>query len=248
MLLLLTMDVVSVIVVFMETLGELKEQDAQYSLDRLVELANRLLPRCLPEEKYDARMRVEVSPRLVRHLTTLGVLDDAIRQGREARYTYRHLVQLLVARRLMAEGYSAAASKRLIAGQDSTKLEAFLSGGAQVTVDTSQPAAAEFTVVEEEDRLRIQETNPALEYISKLRESQAGTGAGRRNPAPAPQLTPAPAPVRQEPPQRWTHIRIQPALELHVREDFILPSSPQERDALLQVILQQLKHSSARRR
>lgn len=233
---------------FMESLAQLKEQDTRYSLDRMVALANRLLPRCLPEEKYDARMREEVSPRLVRHLTTLGVIDDAIRHGREARYTYRHLIQLLVARRLMAEGYSAAASQRLIAGQDTAKLEAFLAGGAQVTVDVGQPAADAVELAEGGMNPAAPGSNPALDYISKLRESQLGHPGILRNPAPSPPGMSAPAQPLQEPPRRWTRIPIQPGLEVHVREDYVLPSSPQERDNLLQAILQEVKLSSVRRR
>jgi hypothetical protein len=60
-----------------------------------------------------------------------GTLDEALREGREARYTGMHLLQLLVVRRLMAEGYTTGAIKKLIAGASIERLEALLEGEAQ---------------------------------------------------------------------------------------------------------------------
>lgn len=110
------------------------ELGARYSLDELVAVANRLLPRFLPQERRGSKLNEAVNPRLVRHLSTLGLLDEAGREGREARYEHRHLLQLLVARRLMAQGYSTGAIKKLTRGARDDELEALLHGGAQLTV------------------------------------------------------------------------------------------------------------------
>ena len=44
--------------------------------------------------------------RLLRHYASVRVVDKPSRQGREAVYTYRHLLQFLTARRLMKQGFA----------------------------------------------------------------------------------------------------------------------------------------------
>src|SRR4051794_28350389 len=103
-----------------------RENGALFSLDELVAEANRLLPRYLSEQVSDARVRSEVNARLVRHLTTIGVLSEALREGREARYNERHLLQLLAARRLMSEGHGTSTIRQLLADADEAALQALL--------------------------------------------------------------------------------------------------------------------------
>ena len=75
-----------------------------WSLEEFVDAANRLLPGFLPaaEDRPGSagKVRDEVNIRLVRHYANLGLLDDNAREGREARYGFRHLLQLLLVRRL----------------------------------------------------------------------------------------------------------------------------------------------------
>ena len=44
--------------------------------------------------------------RLVRHYVSIGIVDNSIREGREARYGFRHLLQYVTARRLLKHGFS----------------------------------------------------------------------------------------------------------------------------------------------
>jgi DNA-binding transcriptional MerR regulator len=44
--------------------------------------------------------------RLLRHYASVNVVDKPSRQGRDAVYTYRHLLQFLAARRLLKQGFS----------------------------------------------------------------------------------------------------------------------------------------------
>ena len=44
--------------------------------------------------------------RLLRHYASVNVVDKPGRQGRDAVYTYRHLLQFLAARRLMKQGFA----------------------------------------------------------------------------------------------------------------------------------------------
>ncbi|HZJ09143.1 MAG TPA: hypothetical protein VFD39_05570, partial [Trueperaceae bacterium] len=74
-------------------------REGAWSLDEFVEHTNRLLPELLPKES-SKRAADPVNQRLVRHYATQGLLDEPLKEGREARYLYRHLLQLLVVRRL----------------------------------------------------------------------------------------------------------------------------------------------------
>ena len=72
-----------------------------WSIDDLVAQVNQQLPQVLP---VDSRAREEVTSRLVRYYTTERLIDEPLKVGREARYQSRHLLQILVIRKLLAEG------------------------------------------------------------------------------------------------------------------------------------------------
>lgn len=50
----------------------------------------------------------EGNERLLRHYVSIGVVDKPSREGRDALYGFRHLVQFVAARRLLAEGFPLA--------------------------------------------------------------------------------------------------------------------------------------------
>lgn len=50
----------------------------------------------------------EGNERLLRHYVSMGVVDKPAREGRDALYGFRHLVQFVAARRLLAEGFALA--------------------------------------------------------------------------------------------------------------------------------------------
>lgn len=50
----------------------------------------------------------EGNERLLRHYVSVGVVDKPLREGRDANYGFRHLVQYIAARRLLAEGFTLA--------------------------------------------------------------------------------------------------------------------------------------------
>ncbi|PYE53487.1 MerR family transcriptional regulator [Deinococcus yavapaiensis] len=178
------------------------------TLDAFVELANATLPHVLPLDKT-GRAKDEVNPRLVRHYTTQGLLDEPLKVGREARYTRRHLLQLLALRRFMHEGHGATALHKVLSGKSDDALEALLLGTATFEV---QPSAA---------------ANPALAYLDSLRGSSPP-------PAPMPRATPAPSSV---PPERYTRLAVRPDLELHVGPAFQAPKTPAERARLADALL-----------
>lgn len=202
----------------MTSLQQLALTNPHWSLEDFVQAVNDWLPQFLPLAEK-SRIQDEVNPRLVRYYTTQGLLDKPLRAGREARYTYRHLLQLLVVRRLLMEGYSSPAIEKLVISKANSDLEALLQGGVQLSVEAA---------------------NPALAFLQQVQQRSAVP--------PAPMALSASPPVPEaalasEPsPARWTRLEILPGLELHLREDFVYPNSVQEQQNLLQLIGQRLAH------
>ncbi len=222
-------------------LQQIAQQQPEMVLDRFVEVTNDLLPQFLPDQSSGNRGQEPVNPRLVRHYTTQGWLDKPLKQGREARYTYRHLLQLLVLRRLLAEGYSTSSIGSLLGGQSDAALENILQGGVQIKVEAANPALAFLAQIRDRpapslpDRsaLAQQRSLPAFQALPKTSAS-----------APA---APLPSQVAQ-PPQTWTRLDILDGLELHVRQDFVAPSTAHERDSLLRLIADHLAHLKSTQR
>ena len=214
-------------------LQQIAQAQPEWDLEALVETANNLLPQFLPDlADPQGRSPETVNPRLVRYYTTQGVIDRPLRQGREARYTYRHLLQLLVVRRLLPEGYSTAAIQP-IAAKANGDLEALLQGGVQLTVEAANPALA---------FLQSVQSRSAPAARSKVR-SQSPSAPAARAMAPPPAASPAPTGMAPPPlpPAQWRRVTVLPGLEVQVRADFVPPSTPQELENLLQLIAQALK-------
>lgn len=223
----------------MSTLQQIAQQQPEYDLDRFVEATNDLLPQFLPDQATGSRGQEPVNPRLVRHYTTQGLLDKPLKQGREARYRYRHLLQLLAVRRLLAEGYSASSIGSLIGGQGNAVLEDLLQGGVQLTVEAANPALAFLSQIRERGESSTQERSAP----SRKRASGPVLQAPPSASAPAPDLdSSAPSP------QTWTRLDLLEGLELHIREDFVLPATAHERERLLQLIADRLTNLNSSRR
>lgn len=213
-----------------------------WSLEDFVDTANQLLPQFLPlsESRTESRLEAErrgseaedINPRLVRYYASQGLLDKPLRQGREARYVYRHLLQLLVIRRLLMEGYSSTAIAPITSTRANTELEALLQGGVQLTVEAANPALAYLNQIKaRQPRAMDAPPMPPPAAPSPMARSAAGAyGEGGRSPqAPHPESS------------NWVRVELLPGLELHLRDDFQLPKSPHEQTRLLQLITQRLE-------
>jgi DNA-binding transcriptional MerR regulator len=203
----------------MNTLQRLALSNPSWSLEEFVQVTNDLLPQFLPTQRGNTRVREEVTSRLVRHYTTLSMVDEPLKEGRYAIYTYRHLLQILVVRRLLSEGFGANAIAQLALKQTNTELENLLSGGVQLSVT---PA------------------NPALAYLQDIQQRHS-------TPSLPNKFTPAPTPAPMNT-SHWIRLEIMPGLELHIRDDFNYPNSPNEQQTLLQHIIQMLKHFANKRK
>ena len=65
----------------------------------------------------------KLTERLIRYYAAEGVLDKPDRLGREAAYHFRHLLQLLIARRLVDEGVSLVAISKFNLNKSTDELE-----------------------------------------------------------------------------------------------------------------------------
>lgn len=211
----------------MNTLQQFAESSSDWSLEQLVEIANQLLPQFLPSQESSHRVQEDINPRIVRHYTTTSLIDKPYKEGREARYTYRHLLQLLVVKRLQSEGYSSVSINQLTLSKSNQELESLLQGGIQLTVEAA---------------------NPALAFLQQVKARHSSDPAfpikGKPTAKPQPQNS-----IPQSPQAlQWSRFEILSGLEIHIREDFAYPSSDQERQNLLQLISQYLLTLASKRR
>ncbi len=232
-----------------------------WTLDELVELANRLLPDYLPKES-SGRSADEVNQRLVRHYTTLGLLPETRRDGREVRYLFAHLLRLLVLRRLLADGFSSQAIKRMFEGAAEQDLEGVLAGGVKVElVPERDPATADARAA----FLRRLRGSAGLAPLSEgAPAAAAGPAAKARASAPrsvmqgrrleaeeiasaeAKPVVPLPAAPAQA--AEWSRIELEDGLELHVRDDYRFPVHRQGDEELSQSIKLHLLQLEQRRK
>jgi DNA-binding transcriptional MerR regulator len=185
-----------------------------WSLEDLVAQVNQQLPQVLP---VDSRAREEVNSRLVRYYTTERLIDEPLRVGREARYQSRHLLQILVIRKLLAEGLKMSGIGNLARRHSDEQLHQMLTRPVSL-----QPATP----------------NPALEYLAQINPSSQIPVRM----APLPSFLTDPIHTSPAHPLVATHHRIQvePHLELSVEEGFVFPNSPAEMKDLLERIEQAL--------
>ena len=207
----------------MKPLTDIAQESPHWSLPEFVAMVNAYLPRYLPLESSSAKVRDQVTPRLIRHYNTQGMLDEPDKEGREARYTYRHLLQILVVRRLLAEGYASHVIGNLATSKRNDELEALLQGGVQM----------EITVA-----------NPALAFLHQIQERESMHSSSHTIRS----AVRAKAPVTQPEATQWTRLEIMPGLELHISSDFPYPNSSREQRNLWQHIRQELESFILRRR
>lgn len=198
----------------MASIDSVMAEANNWSLDDLVAQVNQQLPQVLP---VDGRAREEVTSRLVRYYTTERLIDEPLKMGREARYHTRHLLQILVIRKLLAEGLKVSGVGNLVRRHSDEQLHQMLTRPVSL-----QPATH----------------NPALQYLAQINPS---TPIVART-APLPSFLTNPVPPSPTHRLVATHHRIQvePHLELSVEEGFVFPNSPAELKDLLERIEQAL--------
>lgn len=200
-------------------LEAIRDRNPRWSLDDFVDEVNRQIALLFGQEGGRGSVQPEVNPRLVRHYTSLGLVDRPERDGKEARYRFRHLLQMLVLRRLLKDGVTAQAIAGLTRVRSDEELAAMLESGARLTVEP---------------------LNPAMAFLQQVRARTEGPGstfaAGDRSfslNAPAP-TSPTP---RSQAPLAWERYPLEEGLELHVRSDFAWPGEARARNSLIRHLI-----------
>lgn len=203
----------------MNTLEQWANQNPQWSLEEFVEVINQLLPQFLPLAKNNSKVRPEITPRLVRHYTTVGMVDEPKKAGKYAIYTYRHLLQLLLVRRLLAEGMSANVINDLARQKSNIELKNWLTGDVQLDVFSPEES-----------------NNSALDYLQKLRSRHSVPKTQSPSQPLQEKQYDSPKKPNQPTSSQWIRWEIMPGLELHIRSDFKFPKTLNQQEQLLEKI------------
>jgi DNA-binding transcriptional MerR regulator len=120
-----------------------KEWDAGVPLDELLARVNRVAAKLLPVgDAVDSRISQTLVPRTFRHYQTLGCIDVPERHGRNASYGYRHFLQALLIRRLLADGVPVRRMPGLVCGSVD-ELKRMILGGVEMVLRPEAGGEAE---------------------------------------------------------------------------------------------------------
>jgi len=168
--------------------------------------------------------------RTVRYYLAEGLIPVAEeKQGTASVFGFRHLLQLLVVKKLQAEGLPIRAIRELVTGKTERQLERLL--GTAEQGPASGPAAR----------------GEALSYLESLLQK-----------SPSAPLSSAASPARQAPPSAplaspsaatggtWARVEIEPGLELHVSDGYCAPQGEGALRRLSQTFLNVLRAHGAR--
>jgi len=220
-------------------LETLEQTNEGWSLEDFVEIANQLLPDYLPDIRGNTKVKEEINPRLVRHYTTQNLIDEPTRKNRYAVYTYRHLLQLLLVRRLLSDGIGTYAIKDLVTSKNNEELKSLLTGGISFHLTTAHPNLTN-------------NSNAALDFLESIKKKTNYSVVDKdRESRPlsekrteSNQLSSQSLITETE----WIRLQVLDGLEIHLRSDFVYPNSVKEQESLNRHILEQLTRLLARKK
>jgi hypothetical protein len=125
-----------------------------WTMDEFVDVAGKTLA------ELGLGTRDTPNERLVRFYAGEGAMTKPTREGREARYSYRHLVEFLVTRRLIEDGWPLAKIADLMGTSDVAYLESMLPDGPAV------PTAAQREVARLKRSTRLRDDNMSVAVLA----------------------------------------------------------------------------------
>lgn len=167
--------------------------------------------------------------RTVRYYLTEGLIPPAEeKQGTASVFEFRHLLQLLVVKKLQAEGLPIRAIRELVTGKTGRQLERLL--GAEQGQSAGSPTRGE-----------------ALSYLESLlqKSPSAPLPSSAAPSAQAFQSVPS-APPSGALCETWARVELEPGLELHVSDGYRAPQGEGALRRLSQIFLNVLKAHGAR--
>jgi DNA-binding transcriptional MerR regulator len=112
----------------------------------------------------------KLTERLIRYYAAEGVLDKPDRLGREAAYHFRHLLQLLIARRLVDEGVSLVAISKFNLNKTTDELEKALLNPSKDEAKAVTEKYREEAVTAKENPVVSEQPISVAEVLSQLNE------------------------------------------------------------------------------
>jgi DNA-binding transcriptional MerR regulator len=219
-------------------LETLENNHQEWLMDEFVKVANGLLSLYLPQMKGNSKVTEEINPRLVRSYTSQRLIDEPIRQNRYAFYTYRHLLQLLLVKRLLSDGIGTTAINDLLTSKTNEELKSLLLGGISINITTTHPMLTETQ----------NSNNSALDFLANLKGKRSqspmqGGSVKQENLMPQTANKNTMFALNEtcnhqnslDGEENWTRIKILDGLELHIRDDFMYPNSIKERESLIEL-------------
>ena len=145
----------------LKELKQLEDENWSVSAQELVDWVNHTAERFLPSESEGRSLRVSDSLRLrsMRHYQTLGCIDAPVREGREARYGFRHYLQALLVRKMLWQRVPSEKMARILSSRTISEYKNLLLQGIELVVKPTTPQSSHAFVggTETWKRLRISE-------------------------------------------------------------------------------------------
>ncbi|HEX8652499.1 MAG TPA: MerR family transcriptional regulator [Pyrinomonadaceae bacterium] len=177
--------------------------------------------------------------RTIRYYLSEGLLSPAEeKQGTASVFGYRHLLQLLVVKKLQSEHLPIRKIKELVDGRVERDLERLL--GASESGSTARNDALRYL----ETLLTTQASTAAPQSRTLRSQAQPGAMSARAALSASP-AQPSPPPQQQSA-GTWQRIEIEPGLELHMRGDYQPPDDARQRRRLARNVLRTIESQSQR--
>lgn len=124
------------------------ENDSLTLDDLSTEVARRLGETGLHRAQRDGRVSAAPDARTIRYYTTLGLLDAPTIIGRQARYTQRHVRQIMAIKALQGAALSLADIQARLYGRSDEELDALVAATAARPADPVRPVVWREIVIE----------------------------------------------------------------------------------------------------
>jgi hypothetical protein len=120
----------------LKELQQLEDENWSVSAQDLVNWVNHTAERFLPSEAEGKSQRVSdsLSLRSMRHYQTLGCIDSPVREGREARYGFRHYLQALLVRKMLWQRVPSEKMAQLLPSRTISEYKSLLLQGIELVV------------------------------------------------------------------------------------------------------------------
>jgi hypothetical protein len=145
----------------LKELQQLEDEEWSVSAQDLVDWVNHTAERFLPSHTQGKSQRVSerLSLRTMRHYQTLGCIDAPVREGREARYGFRHYLQALLVRKMLWQRVPSEQMAEILPSRTISEYKNLLLQGIELVVKSTSVKTASVFVggTEKWKRLRITE-------------------------------------------------------------------------------------------